>query len=598
MEKLVTITINSKTVTVPANYTIMQAADSVGIDIPRLCFLKDINENASCRVCVVEIVGMRSLKNSCSVEVGSILNREGTATILTNSKRVRTAVRQTLELIAANHRFDCWKCPREHNCELLALMRRFSINNEMAESGQFEKKLPILNESDAIIFDSSKCVLCGRCIGACEKLSGTGVLNFNQRGFVTCVGSALNHDIADSGCIYCGKCIQACPTGAIREKEQIDFVEEELTNHENYVVATFAPAVRAAIGEEFGNPIGTNCEGKLYASLHELGFDDVTDVNFGADLTIMEEGTEFIGRLTKALNGEKVALPLITSCSPGWIRYIEQYYPQYLDNLSSCKSPQQMQGAMIKHYYAKQLGVDPAKIKVVSIMPCIAKKYEANRPEMENDGLRDIDYVLTTREYARLVKRQGIDFNALEDYTPTSPLAKYTGAGVIFGATGGVMEAALRTVAHVLDPENEHKLDFTVVRGVENGIKEATLTIAGHEVNVAVVHGAVNIPELFKRMESGKQYHFVEVMACTGGCINGGGQPIVNAKVQECTDVRSLRANVLYQIDQNAPLHKSHENEEVIRAYKEFLGEPNSHLAHKLLHTTYTAKKAFSKENK
>lgn len=596
MEKLVTITINSKTVTVPAHYTIMQAADSVGIDIPRLCFLKDINENASCRVCVVEIVGMRSLKNSCSVEVGSILNREGTATILTNSKRVRTAVRQTLELIAANHRFDCWKCPREHNCELLALMRRFSINNEMAESGQFAKKLPIINESDAIVFDSSKCVLCGRCIGACEKLSGTGVLNFNQRGFVTCVGSALNHDIADSGCIYCGKCIQACPTGAIHEKEQIDFVEEELTNHENYLVATFAPAVRAAIGEEFGNPIGTNCEGKLYASLHELGFDDVTDVNFGADLTIMEEGTEFIGRLTKALNGEKVALPLITSCSPGWIRYIEQYYPQYLDNLSSCKSPQQMQGAMIKHYYAKQLGVDPAKVKVVSIMPCIAKKYEADRPEMENDGLRDIDYVLTTREYARLVKRQGIDFNALEDYTPTSPLAKYTGAGVIFGATGGVMEAALRTVAHVLDPENEDKVDFTVVRGVENGIKEATLTIAGHEVNVAVVHGAVNIPELFKQIESGKQYHFVEVMACTGGCINGGGQPIVNAKVQECMDVRALRANVLYQIDQNAPLHKSHENEEVMRAYKEFLGEPNSHLAHKLLHTSYSAKKAFSKK--
>lgn len=598
MEKLVTITINSKTVTVPANYTIMQAADSVGIDIPRLCFLKDINENASCRVCVVEIVGMRSLKNSCSVEVGSILNREGTATILTNSKRVRTAVRQTLELIAANHRFDCWKCPREHNCELLALMRRFSINNEMAESGQFAKKLPIINESDAIVFDSSKCVLCGRCIGACEKLSGTGVLNFNQRGFVTCVGSALNHDIADAGCIYCGKCIQACPTGAIREKEQIDFVEEELTNHENYLVATFAPAVRAAIGEEFGNPIGTNCEGKLYASLHELGFDDVTDVNFGADLTIMEEGTEFIGRLTKALNGEKVALPMITSCSPGWIRYIEQYYPQYLENLSSCKSPQQMQGSMIKHYYAKQLNVDSAKIKVVSIMPCIAKKYEANRPEMENDGLRDIDYVLTTREYARLVKRQGIDFNALEDYTPTSPLAQYTGAGVIFGATGGVMEAALRTVTHILDPENEDKLDFTAVRGVDNGIKEATLTIAGHEINVAVVHGAVNIPELFKRIESGKQYHFVEVMACTGGCINGGGQPIVNAKVQECTDVRALRASVLYQIDQNAPLHKSHENAEIIRAYKEFLGEPNSHLAHKLLHTTYGAKKAFSKENK
>lgn len=597
MEKLVTITINGKQVEVPANYTIMQAADQIGIDIPRLCFLKDINENASCRVCVVEIAGMRSLKNSCSVEVGSILNREGTATIYTNSKRVRTAVRQTLELIAANHRFDCWKCPREHNCELLALMRRFAIDNKMAESGEFAKKLPIVNESEAIVFDSSKCVLCGRCIGACEKLAGTGVLNFNQRGFVTCVGAALNHDIEDSGCIYCGKCIQACPTGAIREKEQIDYVKEELSNKENYLVATFAPAVRAAIGEEFGNAIGTNCEGKLYAALNELGFDDITDVNFGADLTIMEEGTEFISRIKKHLNGEEVALPLITSCSPGWIRYIEQYYPEYLDNLSSCKSPQQMQGAMIKHYYAKQIGVDPSKIKVVSIMPCIAKKYEAKRPEMESDGLRDIDYVLTTRELARLIKQEGIDFNNLEDYTPTSPLAKYTGAGVIFGATGGVMEAALRTVTHILDPENEDKLDFTPVRGVDNGIKEATLKVAGMDVTVAVVHGSVNVPELFKRMKEGKVYHFVEVMACTGGCINGGGQPIVNAKVQEQCDVRTLRASVLYNIDKDAPLHKSHENQEVQKLYKEFLGEPNSHLAHKLLHTHYT-KKEYYKVNK
>ncbi len=597
MEKLVNITINGKQVEVPANYTIMQAADKLGIDIPRLCYLKDINENASCRVCVVEIAGMRSLKNSCSVEVGSILNREGTATIYTNSKRVRTSVRQTLELIAANHRFDCWKCPREHNCELLALLRRFSIDNKMAESGEFVKKLPIVNESEAIVFDSSKCVLCGRCIAACEKLAGTGVLNFNERGFVTCVGPALNHDIEDSGCIYCGKCIQACPTGAIHEKEQIDYVQEELDNHENYLVATFAPAVRAAIGEEFGNAIGTNCEGKLYASLNELGFDDITDVNFGADLTIMEEGTEFISRIKKHLNGEKVALPLITSCSPGWIRYIEQYYPEYLDNLSSCKSPQQMQGSIIKHYYAKQINVDPSKIKVVSIMPCIAKKFEAKRPEMENDGLRDIDYVLTTRELARLIKKNGIDFNNLEDYTPTSPLAKYTGAGVIFGATGGVMEAALRTVTHILDPENEDKLDFTPVRGVDNGIKETTLKVAGMDVTVAVVHGTVNVPELFKRMKEGKVYHFVEVMACTGGCINGGGQPIVNAKTQEQCDVRTLRANVLYDIDKDAPLHKSHENPEIQRLYKEFLGEPNGHLAHKLLHTHYN-KKEYYKVNK
>ena len=589
MQKLVTVTIDGKTIQVPAEYTIMQAADELGINIPRLCFLKDINENASCRVCVVEIAGMRSLKNSCSVQVWEGIN------VLTNTKRVRSAVKQTLELIAANHRFDCWKCPREHNCELLALLRRYSIDNVMGESNVYAKKLPIVNESEAIVFDSSKCVLCGRCIGACEKLAGTNVLDFNNRGFVTCVGSPLNHSIEDSGCIYCGKCIQACPTGAIREKEQIDYVQEELANKENYLVATFAPAVRAAIGEEFGNPIGTNCEGKLYASLNELGFDDITDVNFAADLTIMEEGTEFIGRLKKHLAGEEVALPMITSCSPGWIRYIEHYYPEYLPNLSSCKSPQQMQGAMIKHYYAKKIGVDPAKIKVVSIMPCIAKKYEANRPEMEKDGLRDIDYVLTTRELARLIKRNGIDFNNLADYTPESPLAKYTGAGVIFGATGGVMEAALRTVVHVLDPEIEDKVDLSVVRGVENGIKEATLKIAGLDVNVAVVHGSVNLPELFKRIKEGKQYHFIEVMACTGGCINGGGQPIVNAKQQESCDVRALRASVLYQIDKDTKFHKSHENQAVLDAYKEFLGEPNSHTAHELLHTHYTPKQKFSK---
>ena len=589
MQKLVTVTIDGKTIQVPAEYTIMQAADELGINIPRLCFLKDINENASCRVCVVEIAGMRSLKNSCSVQVWEGLN------VFTNTKRVRTAVKQTLELIAANHRFDCWKCPREHNCELLALLRRYSIDNVMGESNVYAKKLPIINESEAIVFDSSKCVLCGRCIGACEKLAGTNVLDFNNRGFVTCVGSPLNHAIEDSGCIYCGKCIQACPTGAIHEKEQIDYVQEELANKENYLVATFAPAVRAAIGEEFGNPIGTNCEGKLYASLNELGFDDITDVNFAADLTIMEEGTEFIGRLKKHLAGEEVALPMITSCSPGWIRYIEHYYPEYLPNLSSCKSPQQMQGAMIKHYYANKIGVDPAKIKVVSIMPCIAKKYEANRPEMEKDGLRDIDYVLTTRELARLIKRQGIDFNNLADYTPESPLAKYTGAGVIFGATGGVMEAALRTVIHVLDPAIEDKVDLSVVRGVENGIKEATLKVAGLDVNVAVVHGSVNLPELFKRIKEGKQYHFIEVMACTGGCINGGGQPIVPAKVQESCDVRALRASVLYQIDKDTKFHKSHENQAVLDAYKEFLGEPNSHTAHEILHTHYTPKQKFSK---
>ena len=587
MADLVKLTINGKEVEVASNATIMEAAYKLGIDIPRLCYLKDINETSACRVCVVEIQqGPRKMiKNSCTVQVA-----EGMV-VSTDSPRVKRAVKLNLQLLAANHKFECWRCPREHNCEFLDLLRKYNIENVMGESKWFDKKETIENFSDALVIDSSKCILCGRCVSACEKLAGTGVLNFNNRGFVTFVSSALNHEIDDSGCIFCGKCIQACPVGAIREKDDLDKVEELLADEEAYTVVQMAPAVRAALGEEFGYPMGTNVEPQMYEALSLIGFKDISDVNFAADVTIMEEGTEFIGRLTKALNGEEAALPLLTSCSPGWIRYIEQYYPEFLPNLSSAKSPQQMQGALIKHYYAKKIGVDPAKVHVVSIMPCIAKKYEARRPEMEADGLRDIDNVLTTRELARMIKCEFIDFNNLEDYTPESPLARYTGAGVIFGATGGVMEAALRTVTHILDPEHEDELDFTPVRGVDNGIKEATLKVNGLDVNVAVVHGSANLPELFRRIKSGeKQYHFVEVMACTGGCINGGGQPVVVASVQDKVDVRVGRAQVLYNIDKEAKLHKSHENPEVQKLYAEFLGEPNSHKAHHLLHTSYGKK--------
>jgi len=585
----VNITINGKHASVPSNYTILQAAEEMGIFIPRLCFLKGINENSSCRLCVVEIKGLRTLKNSCTVKVSEGME------VITNSNRVKTSVKQTLKLIAANHRFECWNCTREHNCELLALLRRYSINNEMAESGCFSKKPRIENESSSIVFDSSKCVLCGRCIGACDKLAGTHVLNYNERGFITFVGTANNHPIDDAGCIYCGKCIGVCPTGAIHEKTEIDEVQDIIDSHEKYVVAQVAPAVRAALAEEFGYPVGTNCEGKLYAALNALGFDDITDVNFAADVTIMEEGTEFIGRLQKHLNGEDAHLPMFTSCSPGWIRYIEQYYPEYLPNLSTTKSPQQIQGALIKHYYAKKLGINPEKIHVVSIMPCIAKKSEARRPEMEADGLRDVDNVLTTRELAIMIKRSGIDFKNLEDYVPNSPLATYTGAGVIFGATGGVMEAALRTVAHILDAEHEDTLNFSALRGVAKDIKEATITINGIPVNVAIVHGASNLPELFRRIKEGKkEYHFIEVMACTGGCINGGGQPVVEAKIQEKLDIRTKRAKVLYNIDKNAPLHKSHENPEVQALYHEFLKEPNGEISHHILHTHYTKKNIYS----
>lgn len=591
MANMVNVTINGKTVSVPSNYTVMEAAKVAGVDIPRLCFLKGINENSSCRLCVVEIEGIRTLKNSCTVQVNDGM------VVRTNTERVLKAVKTNLQLLAGNHRFECWKCPREHNCEFLRLLRKFDIENKIGEDDNFSKKEAVTNISPALVIDSSKCVLCGRCIAACAKQAGTAVLNYNHRGSKVYVGPALNHPMEDAGCIFCGKCIQACPVGALREKDGIELAQNLLDSGEYYVVAQIAPAVRAALGEEFGNKRGENVEGKIYASLNKLGFNDITDVNFAADVTIMEEGTELIGRLNKYLNGEETVLPMFTSCSPGWIRYIETYYPQYLDHLSSTKSPQQIQGALIKHYYAKKLGLDPLKVKVVSIMPCSCKKMEAERVEMESDGLRDVDVVLTTRELARWIKRREIDFNKLEDFVPTSPMAKYTGAGVIFGATGGVMEAALRTVKDVLEHTDSKNVDITPLRGVKEDIKEATLTIAGHELTVAVVHGAANVPEMMKRMEeSPNKYAFIEFMGCTGGCVNGGGQPIVPSYEADEIDVRELRGKVLYEMDKENKLRKSHENPFVIELYKEFLGEPNSELAEHLLHTKYTPRTMYNKK--
>lgn len=585
MADLIKVTINGKTVEVPKGSTIMQAAYAAGVDIPRLCFLKDINETSACRLCVVEIEGIRTLKNSCKVEATDGM------VVRTNTKRVKTSVVNNLKLLASNHNFECWNCPRERNCEFLNLLRKFKIENTIANDPLHEKKNYIHNISDSLVIDSSKCVLCGRCISACSKLAGTNVLDFNFRGSKTYVAPALNHPLEDSGCIYCGKCVQACPTGALREKDDIEKVQDLLANDQYYTVACVAPAVRAALGEEFGLPIGTNVEGKMFRALKDLGFNDITDVSFAADVTIMEEGTELINRLK---NGG--TLPMFTSCSPGWIRYIEGNYPEYLSNLSSCKSPQQMQGALIKHYWADKIGVSKDKIKVVSIMPCIAKKSEANRPEMEVDGVRDIDVVLTTRELARLIKLNDIDFANLENYQPESPIASYTGAGVIFGATGGVMEAAIRTAYYVLEGKNLESLDVHAVRGVED-IKEATVVINNQEINVAVVHGGKNIPQMMDMIKnSGKQYHFVEFMGCTGGCVNGGGQPIVTAAVQDNVDVRALRAQALYNIDSNKELRQSHENEVVQKLYSEFLGEPNSHLSHKLLHTTYSKKTSYNQD--
>ena len=580
-EKMVTLTIDDRSVTVPSNYTVLQAAYKLGINIPRLCFLKGVHENSNCRVCVVEIEGQRTLKNSCAMPVA-----EGMV-VRTNTNRVKRSVRENLKLLAANHVFECWRCPREHNCEFLTLLRRFDIRNEFGGENEFKFKNRVINGMNpAMELDSGKCLLCGRCISTCSKVSGLSVLAFNNRGSKTIVGPALLHEIGDSGCIFCGKCIQACPTAAIHEKSDIDKVLDAIKDPNKYVVVQAAPAVRAALSEEFGYPIGTDAEGKMYAAFEALGFDEIADVNWAADLTIMEEGNEFIDRLQ---NGGK--FPMFTSCSPGWIRYIEMYEPEYLDNLSSCKSPHQMGGAMIKSYWANKINKDPKDIVVVSVMPCIAKKYEAQRPEMEVDGIRDVDYVLTTRELARMIKREEIDYMALEEVkTPSSPLAKYTGAGTIFGVTGGVMEAALRTVVETLTGQELQSVDFYNVRGMSE-IKEATVNVNGTNVNVAVVHGGKAIKEFFEILKEGKkQYHFVEFMGCVGGCINGGGQPIVSARMQELVDYKAKRASVLYNQDMNAPIRKSHENPAIISLYKEFLEKPNSHKAHKYLHTTYSKK--------
>ena len=577
MAKLVSLTIDGKECHVPAEYTILKAAESIGINIPRLCFLEGIHEQSNCRVCIVKIEGVRGLKTSCSTKVS-----EGMV-VYTDTKEVFEAVSFNLELLAGNHKFECWKCSREDSCEFLDLLRRFNVDNDFSNAKLFDQKeIKINNTSDSMILDSSKCVLCGRCVSACEKLSGLGILNFSNRGSNTYIGPAQFHNLEDAGCIYCGKCIQACPTGAIREKDEIKFLERALRDTSKTIVVQVAPSVRAAIGEEFGYKIGTNAEGQMFAALRELGIHEIIDTNFTADLTILEEGSEFIDRLQ---NGG--VFPMFTSCSPGWINYLELYNPEYIPNLSSCKSPQQMAGALIKTYYAEKLGKKPEDIYSVSIMPCVAKKSEAKRPEMGRDGYRDVDLVLTTREIARLIRHRGIPFKDLEPIKPYGLLAEYTGAGNIFGATGGVMEAALRTVTEILEGHST-PVDFTEVRGLDN-IKEATYKVAGIDVNVAVVHGGAAIKEFIKRLKTtDKQYHFVEFMGCTGGCINGGGQPIVSAINQEKYDVRALRSKVLYNIDAKAEFRKSHESKAVKTLYEEFLGKPNSHKSHDLLHTHFT----------
>ena len=581
-EEMITLKIDDKEVKVKKGTTILQAARQAEIDIPTLCFLKDINEVGDCRMCIVEIEGRRGFATSCvqKAEEGMVVH--------TNTESVLDARRVILDLIISNHKVECLTCTRSGNCELQELAKKLNITS-LEFPGEL-KEHEIDDKSPSIVRDFNKCILCRRCVATCKNVQNIGAIACANRGFESCIATVGNNSLNDVNCTLCGQCIQSCPTGALHEKETIDDVWKHLKNPDSYVVVQTAPAVRAALGEEFGMDIGTNVTGKMVTALKRLGFDKVFDTNTGADFTIMEEANEFIERFTS----KDAVLPMITSCSPGWVRYIEMNYPELLPHLSTCKSPHQMFGALIKTYFAEKEGIDPSKIYVVSVMPCIAKKFERTREEMKNEGLCDVDNVITTRELARMIKQANIEFTKLEDTEFDSPMGEATGAAVIFGTTGGVMEAALRTAQDTLTGKDLDKIDFKSVRGGD-GIKKATVNIADKEIKVVAASGLANAQKILEEIKSGKaDYQFVEIMACPGGCVMGGGQPIKSSKVREQVDVRSLRANCLYSIDEQSTIRKSHENPAVKKIYKEFLKKPGSEMSHKLLHTHYVERKKYN----
>ena len=582
-QKMVNLTINGLPVSVSAGTTVLEAARSAGIKIPSLCFLKDANEIGACRICVVEVKGAKSLVASCVYPVSEGME------VFTNTEKVRKSRQLTLELILSNHRMDCLTCARSGKCELQQLAAELGID---AVRFAADSLPPQIEDSAAhLVRDNSKCVLCRRCTAVCRKAQEVGVIGCNDRGFDTHIGCAFDRDLAEVDCVSCGQCIVACPTGALQEKDDTDKVWAALADPTKHVVVGPAPSVRVTLGECFGMPVGTNVEGKMVTALKRLGFDKVFDVDNAADFTIMEEGTEFLSRLQ---NGG--ALPMITSCSPGWIRYCEQHHPDMLDNLSTCKSPQQMFGSLVKTYYAEKMGIDPKDIFVVSIMPCTAKKYEVAREEMRQHGWLPVDVSLTTRELGRMITRAGLLFDHLPDGEFDEMLGLSTGASVIFGATGGVMEAALRTVVEVVTNGEMKPLEFTEVRGTE-GIKEASYELPGRTVRVCVCSGLSNAKKVLDGVKAGElHYDFIEIMACPGGCVNGGGQPIQHADVRNWVDLKALRAKALYTQDEGMTLRKSHENPILQQVYREYLGEPGGHKAHEILHTHYIPQQRYRTE--
>lgn len=578
----VTIKINNREVEVDDKLTVLQAAKEAGVQIPTLCFLKDLNQSGACRICVVEIRGARSLVTSCNYPVSEGME------VFTHTKRVIDSRKRTLSLILSNHSKDCLSCIRSTACELQTLAQDLNIRHVAEERA---RTFPTFDDAaDGIVRDTTKCVLCGRCIEMCKKAQGLGILGFNGRGFKTKVGPVFDYSFNDVNCMQCGQCITVCPVGALSEKEEIHEVIQALNDPKKTVIVQTAPAVRASLGEEFNMPIGSRVTGKMVAALRRIGFDRVYDTNYGADLTIMEEGTEFIHRFK-----EGGTLPLITSCSPGWIRYMEFEYPDLIPNISSCKSPHMMFGAVLKSYFAQKKNIDPKDIYVVSIMPCTAKKVEKNRMN-KHSKMKDVDAVLTTRELGRMIKLYGIDFTELPDEEFDQDMfGEYTGASVIFGTSGGVMEAALRTVTEILTGKNLEDVNFLPLRGVE-GIKEAALDINGTIVRVAVAHSMKLAKPLLDEIREGKSpYAFIEIMGCPGGCINGGGQSIISANLrnQYGTSYMGMRAKALYDEDVTRQFRKSHENKQIQELYANFFQHPGSHVAHELLHTTYSAKPRF-----